>query len=1240
MERNLRAKFIFIIVLVVVAFLILYPPTKTLKPGIDLKGGTSLIYGIDTEGLSVLERRGLSTRMINVLKRRVDPANFENLEWRPQGNTRLEIRMPLASAKARSRRRNYDKAKRELLDENIYPAVVIRCLEKPAEERAEDFNDFARGEPNRLAILETLATSYDERKELREKRSGLAANLKSSEVEISGAGLDVEQMKVNLGGWARLGEEELTNSLRDFLGSDDSVNLLTKHVKTYSEWLEVDKELTDAESGKNVQYEDAERQLYKLNLSEDQIDLVLSISKSRRRKRAVEDLKIKFADRADKIGKLADAFNKYRKFRGRLDDPKDLQRMLKGAGVLEFRILPTLGHAKVDSDEVSSYVETLRARGPKYASTGDYVWCEIEDIDEWRRFDEEGRPYVRYGDGQGHSAVIAPFGEKYYVLASNQRGESLLHDTGEQRSWKLERARPTTRDMERAIGFVLDERGGKIFYRVTKNNPDRPLCILLDGLAISAPKITARGGIGRRGEITGDFSKEQQEDMVNKLNAGTLPGKLIEQPIAARTIGPSMGASNRDKGIIAGFIGLFVVVFCMLVYYMVAGSIADTALLMNILFVLATMAFVRATFTLPGIAGIILTVGMSVDANVLIFERIREEQQKGSSLRIAIRNGYQRAFRTIFDANVTTFITAAILCGVASEEIRGFAIVLMLGIAWSMFTALFVTRVIFDYLLAKRLIKDRLSMLCLISKPNVNWMGLRRVFFSVSVLLIGAGLFVFFTRDDAKNNKYDIEFTGGTSVVITLKEDVELSRQDVEHKVREIGESLGNPALAAARVNSIGKAYKEKLYTQYEINTTETNKTVTGLTFPQGAQWAVDSVISAVKKTERKVGGSLSNLVVTRKNETNSSFVVTTSQLNKSVVKNILRTTFAKAEISEPESRDVVSGAIREAFEGKLETQENLQPKISSQEKITGEVVESFPELGGFPGGIKITCEIGKAVIGEEIDERFRNLRVKSDIYAFDWYRYSILDLNLKAMDPNQPVSSFVYVSAEPEAAFRKLTEDEWERFVGNETNKVLTAVSLEASFLPTQFDPSVGAEQKDRAQRAIVLSLFAIIGYIWLRFGNFRYGIAAIIALVHDVCITLGAVSVCTYIARTSVGEMLLIGDFKINLAMIAAFLTLIGYSLNDTIVVFDRIRENRRKGRLNAQIITDSINQTISRTLLTSFTTFIVVLIMYIFGGAGLRGFTFAIGFGIIVGTYSSIAIAAPVLLLGATAEKETRK
>ena len=341
--------------------------------------------------------------------------------------------------------------------------------------------------------------------------------------------------------------------------------------------------------------------------------------------------------------------------------------------------------------------------------------------------------------------------------------------------------------------------------------------------------------------------------MVNKLNAGSLPARLIEQPISVKSIGPSIGADNRDKGIRAVMIGLAAVVLCMLIYYMLAGSIANIALLMNLLFVLAIMALVRATFTLPGIAGVILTIGMSVDANVLIFERIREEQQRGCSLRIAIKNGYQRAFGTILDANLTTFITAAILLWCAPEEVKGFAIVLMLGIVSSMFTGLFVTRVVFDYLLARRIIKDRLLMLRLIHKPNINWMGARPIFLTLSGLLITVSLVVFFTRDDESNSKYDIEFTRGTCLQINLKDTASLTRQQVEDRISKVGTDLNNPALASANVYSIGKSNR-----QYEIITTETNRTTAILTFPEAAKNTVEAVTSAIRGAEAGLRGRLS----------------------------------------------------------------------------------------------------------------------------------------------------------------------------------------------------------------------------------------------------------------------------------------------------------------------------------------------------------------------------------------------
>jgi SecD/SecF fusion protein len=1209
MDRNLTPKSILIIVLVVLAVWTLYPPNKTLKPGIDLAGGTSLIYEIDTHGLPAPQKKDLATKMITVLRRRIDPANIQNLIWRPQGSSRFEIQMPLASAGARQKRRNFEKATGELLARNINPAIIMRSLTKPPEQRAEDFERFAQGSDERPAILENLATAYDERKVLRDTSDKLFSEVEIIETTLSDAGLELDRIKPNLSRWNTLGDEQLAETLKEFLGTDANLDVLTKYVKTYAEWAQVAEKLTDPDFGKNVQYQDARRALDKLNLTEEQINFCLEMPpKSPRRSQAIEELRSAFGDRAGEIDRTVAAFDEYRHFQGRLDDPKDLQRMLTGAGILEFRILPTQGHPEVDPDEMANYVELLKTKGPRYASSSEYVWCEIENIAEWNV----------------QNSVFAQFGNKYYVLASNKPDECVLHGA-ERGDCSLKKSQPQTdREGRRAIGFTLDEKGGKLFANVTGKNIDKPLCILLDGIAISAPNIQSR--IFTSGIITGTFTQTEVDDMVNKLNAGSLPARLIEQPISVKTIGPSIGTDNRDQGIKAGLIGLGMVMFCMLIYYILAGAIADAALLMNILFVLAIMALLRATFTLPGIAGMILTIGMSVDANVLIFERIREEQQRGSSLRIAVRNGYQRAFRTIFDANVTTFITAAILYWVASEEIKGFAIVLMLGIVSSMFSALFVTRVVFDVLLARRVIKEHIFMLRLIHEPKVNWMGLRPVFIFVSILLIAAGLFVFFTRDDVRNNKYDIEFTGGTSVQINLKEGVSLSRQDVEDRIHRIGTQLNNPALAAANVYSIGKSGQ-----QYEINTTETNKAATIVTLAEAAGHTPEAVTSAIEKAQGKFDRKLSNLRAVRHNSP-ASFVITTSQMNKSLIKEVLRTAFPDADISEPQVDEVVNNAILTAFGDELEIKQDLQPKIVSQEKVTDELIDVYPELVDFLGGIKIECRTEKAAAVEEIEGRFKDLRFKPDVRDLDWYFYRILGSDLKRAEADQPVSAFIYLSVEPEAGFRELSEDEWRRFVENETNKVLAATRLETS-LPrvTQIDPSVGAEAKTRALIAIVLSLFAIVTYIWIRFGSFRYGVAAIVALVHDVCITLGAVTACTYIATSTIGERLLIGDFKINLAMIAAFLTLIGYSLNDTIVVFDRIRENRRKARLTPLTITNSINQTISRTILTSFTTFIVVLIMYIFGGQGLRGFTFAIGFGIIIGTYSSIAIAAPILLLG---------
>ncbi|MBN2137361.1 MAG: protein translocase subunit SecD [Sedimentisphaerales bacterium] len=1215
MYKNLSWKIVVIVTLSVLAVLGLYPPSQKLKPGIDLAGGTSLIYEINTQGMTERDKRGLSERMITVLRRRVDPSNIYNFVWRPQGNTRFEIQMPLANAEARQKRQVYENARESLLSLNVSQAAVMRTLDIPEAERAEKFAKLSAGDPNKLAILDELAKVYDERKVIQAKRDSLEAKLKVVEDKIADTnGLEPALVKFKRADWAKLDGEKLADSLKVFTDVNDHIVLLTEYIEAYRSRQDVLGQITDPNDGISVRYAKARRQIDRLNLSEDQLDKCLDVKSAADRKTAASKLKDEFQDRKAQIDAVVSAYKDYMPFRGRLDDPKDLQRMLKGAGILEFRVLPTSNNPESDA-ELSGYIESLKEKGPRYASDDKYMWCEVEDAEEWRAVDEDKKP-----------SVTAQFGEKTYVLANKSR-EVMLHGEGG-RKWKLEKAKPGQDSYGgRAISFLLDEQGGMLFRKLTGDNIGRPLCILLDGIAISAPKIDSK--IGRQGIITGTYSQTEQDDMINKLNAGSLPAMLIEQPISVNTIGPSIGADNRDQGIKAGIIGLVVVIACMLGYYVLSGAIADVALLLNILFVLAIMAGVQATFTLPGIAGIILTIGMSVDANVLIFERIREEQQKGSSLRIAITNGYQRAFRTILDANITTFITAAILYWVASEEIKGFAIVLMLGIASSMFTALFVTRVLFDLLLSRRLIKDKLFMLRLIHNPTVNWMRLRPVFLSISLVLMAGGIYAFVKATD----KYDIEFTGGTSVQTNFKDTVQHTRQEVEDKIRT--------SLESVNVYSIGEptgqaANGENIYSQYKIDTALTNKITVGLSFANGQTHSVPDLVAAVEKAEAdpNYSASLTNLAVVQDSSNSSKFTVSTSQMNQGFVKEVLISAFGEEAVGEPEIDETVNNSVLATFAEELEVQQNLRPRIVSEEKISQSLIDSYPELVDFVGGLKIVFEVERPTTTAAFEQRLSALQFKLDTEHLVRYEHRLLGADMNPItDANTAVSSIVYLSSPLDAGLRELSEDEWAGFVGNERSRILAAGQLETS-LPRvrQFDPSVGAEAKTQAMIAILLSLSAIVAYVWVRFGNVRYGIAAIVALIHDVCITLGAVTLCTYIAATPLGEKLLISDFKINLAMIAAFLTLIGYSLNDTIVVFDRIRENRGKAKtISAQVITNSINQTISRTILTSFTTFIVVFIMYIFGGEGLRGFTFAIGFGIIVGTYSSIAIAAPIVLLG---------
>ncbi len=270
----------------------------------------------------------------------------------------------------------------------------------------------------------------------------------------------------------------------------------------------------------------------KVNLTEERVMSALSMFRTRsERKKAIISLKKEFPHQTVKIDKLVAAYNAYYPFFGLLETPEDLQRMLKGAGILEFRILPTDGHPDVNMAQMKTYIDMLKSSGPEAASDDKYVWIEIADPQNWHSADGDNRP-----------SIVVQFGNKYYVLASNNNNQVVLQ-TG--RDWKIVRASPAQDQMgRRAIDFELDERGGQLFANVTGRNIEKPLCILLDNLAISAPNIQSR--IYTRGQITGNFTMKEVDDIVSKLNAGSLPAPLVEEPVSITTITPRSGANATE----------------------------------------------------------------------------------------------------------------------------------------------------------------------------------------------------------------------------------------------------------------------------------------------------------------------------------------------------------------------------------------------------------------------------------------------------------------------------------------------------------------------------------------------------------------------------------------------------------------------------------------------------------------------------------------------------------------------
>lgn len=570
------------------------------------------------------------------------------------------------------------------------------------------------------------------------------------------------------------------------------------------------------------------------------------------------------------------------------------------------------------------------------------------------------------------------------------------------------------------VTMKMNAEGAKTWAELTKKNIGKSIAIVLDGRVYSYPNVedAITGGIS---SITGNFSFEDAKTLASVLKAGKLPtpATIVEQAV----VGPSLGQKAINAGLTSLAIAFVLIMLYMAFYYGKAGLTADIALISNVFFLVGTLTALGATLTLPGITGIVLTLGMSVDANVLIFERVKEEVRNGKGLKLALSDGYKRAYAAIIDSNITTILIAIILMVFGAGPVKSFAVVLFWGILTSLFSAIFITRLIFEAQLKR---KSNISFSTkptenFLSKANFDFVGKRKVFYAVSAIIVLGGIASFFL----KGFNLGVDLQGGRSYTVVM--------DNTNFNTADIANALGAKFGSTPTVKYYGSADQIKIVTKYRYN----------------------------------------------------------------------------------DSGEEVDAQIEK------EMYEALSPFYS--EKIT---LEEFTDKEGT--GISESYKVG----------------------------------------------------------------------------------------------PTIARDVKTKSIWAVILSLAMMFLYILFRFKGWQYGLGALIALFHDVVIVL---------AMFSIFDGILPFNLEVDQAIIAAVLTVIGYSINDTVIIFDRIREfigEHKRGKM-AELVNSALNSTLARTINTSMTVLIVLLIAFFFGGEAIKGLSFAILVGVLVGTYSSIFIATPLVI-----------
>ncbi|MCF6158205.1 MAG: protein translocase subunit SecD [wastewater metagenome] len=933
----------------------------------------------------------------------------------------------------------------------------------------------------------------------------------------------------------------------------------------------------------------------------------------------------------------------------------------------------------------------------------------------------------------------------------------------------LSRIYADRKGVEPVVGFEFDAIGKSKFGQITERNIGKPLAIILDGILYSAPVIRDR--IPGAGIIEGNFTQDEVNELIAIMRAGSLPADLELE--METMVGPSLGRDAINRGLIAGIIGGSFALLFIGTYYLGVGWVANFANLLNVFLVVVIMVLLKATLTLPGIAGLVLILGMGIDSNVLIFERIREERSKGKPIRAAVKAGYERAFSAIFDSNVTTFITGIILAAIGTGPVKGFAWTLILGMIINLFTAIFVTRVLYDLFMDLSWLKN-FSMFKLIGIPRVKFIDYRFIMAAVSGICIITGMTMFALRG---SKKYDIDFTGGTLVHLHLdnpkqpgfvrnalaeanyeeaevqsfwaEENLtqfilasdefgirikELNDEKIKEKLTEdIKQALDNTGLFAGidfieptvfnlkvqkpiEEKSIRDMFKQAGYSEEDILALipagqPAKKYSMDIRGPDDAKKHSQIVNAAVDGLKNKLIFRTVHITVSDITEMMSTQDVgmvspkpfMDVELNEPVEPDLLNYELSRMGFRDitvkrqsQDSEKTRSRSLR--IEGSRSVLQDIKQAMNEQISLPSISIEEdtiYLELKEGIGkedfmaiiaGIKPVRNVVKNIytldapseifavqiqplnaakvqekIREDIIHKFRDNLYKERIEVsfeplkdvsegaelasttiqttpskVETGREKEADQVLVRMMLSKPLKKEAIEGALASAGYPGILETGLEEgreyqtvnlVLGTQNVETVEETLQKAFEIPqplkriVSIGSTVANEMKGRAILAVIFSCIATIFYVWFRFGDFRFGSSAIITVIHDIVITLGAVAVADY----------LFGNMKIDSAMVAAFLTVIGYSLNDTIVIFDRIRENMggRGKMLTPQLVNDSINQTLSRTLLTGVTTIGVLCALFFFGGPEVHGFAFVMLVGLIVGTYSTIFIACPMLL-----------